>query len=241
MQAFTERRSYCLHLGMVDDADVHRGHAREERRPLLVDGLHHAVDGPRVGEDDQLGADVDGQAHRHRHAVDMEEGDRAHHPFFAFLQRAHPVLHLDRVDHQVVMGQHGGFGHAGRAAGVLEQRRVIRRDRDLRRRFGMRVQQLAEVVDPVALRHIHHLAVLLDGAFDQGVEGRGNVVGHIGNDDALDLRVGLDLLQLAVEAAEEDDGLRAGIAELVLDLARGVGGVGVDDNRAQLERAVEAR
>ena len=49
----------------------------------------------------------------------------------------------------------------------------------------------------------------------------------------------LHLLELAVERAEQDDGLRARVGELVLDLAGRVGGVGVDDDRAQLERAVE--
>ena len=185
-------------------------------------------------------ADVDRQAHRHRHAVDVEERDGAHHPLFALFERHHPAPHLHGVGHQVEMGEHGGFGHAGGAAGVLEERRVIRGYRDLGRRLRVCVEQLAEGVDAVALRHIHHQPILVQLALDHAVERRRHIVGHVGDDHAFDLRVRLRLLQLAVERAEQHDGFRARVAELVLDLAGRVGGVGVDDDRAQLERAVEA-
>ena len=188
----------------------------------------------------EFGAEVHRQAHRHRHAVDVEERDGAHHPLFAFLERHHPAAHLHGVGHQVAVGEHGGLGHAGGAAGVLEERRVIGGYGDLGRRLRVRVEQLAEGVDAVALRHIHHQPVLVQLALDHAVERRRHIVGHVGDDHALDLRVRLHLLQLAVERAEQHDGFRARVAELVLDLAGRVGGVGVDDDRAQLERAVEA-
>ena len=53
-----------------------------------------------------------------------------------FLQRGHPGLELQGIRHQVAVAGHGGFGDAGRPAGVLEQSDIV--GGDLRRCRGPR-------------------------------------------------------------------------------------------------------
>ena len=56
--------------------------------------------------------------------------------------------------------------------------------------------------------------------------------------DVLDRRVRDHFLQHVREVLEDDDDRRAGIDELVLELARGVQRIGVDDGHAGAQRAV---
>ena len=98
---------------------------------------------------------------------------------FAFFERTHPVLDLDRVGDQVVVREHRCLRHAGRAAGVLEEGDIVRINRHARRRLGVLVEQLLERIDAVAQRHVDHLAVLFDRALYQRIEGRGHVIGHV--------------------------------------------------------------
>jgi hypothetical protein len=69
------------------------------------------------------------------------------HLLFAPVSARAPTQHLGDVGHQVAVGQLGGLGQAGRAAGELEDGGVVAGSMVMRR-LGRRIgQQLLEEVD----------------------------------------------------------------------------------------------
>ncbi len=71
------------------------------------------------------------------------------------------------------------------------------------------------------------------------LEGKRERIEDIRHDHALDRRLLLHLAQARPEQIQQHDRLGAGIFELMLQLARGVGRVHIDNNRAQLHGAEE--
>ena len=136
------------------------------------------------------------------------------------------------------MGEDGAFRHAGGAAGVLQEGVVGRVQRDLGQR------QVAASLERVAQRHRaadvpcgHHVAHVLDDQVDDLRLGKRQQVADRGGDDVMDLRERLHLLERMGEIVEHDDGAGAGIGQLVLQLARRVLGVDIDDGAAGPEGA----
>ena len=124
------------------------------------------------------------------------------------------------------------LGNAGRAAGILEDGDILaldgRRGKGLARAFGQRGPE-GRVARQRPCRH--HFAA--HDKIDDGPLHGAQHVAHAGDDHVLDLRLGQGLLQDGGEILEHDDGQRAGILQLMLELARRVERVDVDGDEAR--------
>ena len=176
--------------------------------------------------------------HDHREAVDVEE---RHHREAALeaVPRAVPGVGLEDIRHERAVREHRALRHAGRAAGVLEDREVGGGDLHRHRRRALR----EDVPEPDRARVARDgnavpLLVLAREREERPQERR-EVLLDARDDDVPEAGRACDLLCLGVAAGEHDERLRAGVLELVLQLRCGVERVRRHDDRAGLERAVE--
>ena len=136
------------------------------------------------------------------------------------------------------MGEHRALGQAGGAAGVLQERNVVRGKRhrlQLRARSARerRAQAEGAVDAPVG----HHLLHLLHHEIDDPALGHGQHVAELGGDHMLHLGFRDHLLQGVGEVFDDHDGLGAGVLQLVLELARRVQRIDVDHRHASAQDA----
>ena len=104
-----------------------------------------------------------------------------------------------------------------------------------------RAPSAIDVVEPERARQLvrrHHLLHVADDEVDDRAL-EAEHVAERGDDDVLQLRPRRHLLQRDGEVLEDDDHFRAGVVELVLELAGGVERVDVDDDAAGAQRAEE--
>ena len=119
------------------------------------------------------------------------------------------------------MQQHGALGHARGAAGVLQQGDVV--GLDVGRLSVPRVPWATASLKRTAPRQVergHHLLDVAHDEVDQRALEQAQQVAHGGQHHMLDRRVGDALLQRGGEVLDDDDGLGAGVLELVLQFAR---------------------
>ena len=170
---------------------------------------------------------------------DMVERQRGDEDFTTRLElSADPGRSLLEIGDHVAVTQHGAFGDAGRAAGVLQEREVPAagrggpqglpcsflegtRERD-RARQPERGHQL--------LHPPHH-------EIDQRRFREAESIPHADEDHVLNLGASDDLGEGVREVLDDDDGPRARVVELVFEFARGVERVGVDDGEAGEQHA----
>ncbi len=135
------------------------------------------------------------------------------------------------------MGQHRALGDAGGAAGVLQEGKVVVGDRHVAiLGGGAAAQRLAEVDRAVDAPVRHHLLHVLDDVVDDPALGHRQHVAHLGGDHVLDAGLRDHLLQRVREILDDHDGLRARVAQLVLEFARRVERVHVHDRHAGAQR-----
>ena len=115
-RAAGERR--VLQLG-----DVHRRHAVDRRGPLFFDRVERRAGLKILGRDDHRRA-VDGAGQRAQHAAEavIERHGNAEAVVLGELLAAADVI---GVEQQIAVAEHGGFGEAGRAGGVLDVDRLL--------------------------------------------------------------------------------------------------------------------
>ena len=170
---------------------------------------------------------------------DMVERQRGDEDFPARLElSADPGRGLLEIGNYVAVAQHGAFGDAGCAAGVLQERDVPvagrggpqglpypflegARERDRARQMEWRHQ---------LLHPPHH-------EIDQRRFREAEPISHADEDHVLDLGASDDLGECVREVLEDNDGPRARVAELVFEFARGVERVGVDHGEAGEQHA----
>ena len=135
------------------------------------------------------------------------------------------------------MRQHCALGYSGRATGVLQEGNVLRTHVDgIEWKLASGLDRLAKVhcAWDMPLRHL--LAAMPHDVVDDPGFREAEEVSRRGYQHFLQARVRGHLLHNVGEVLQHHDGRRAGVLELVLQLPRGVKGVGVDDNQAAPQR-----
>ncbi len=147
--------------------------------------------------------------------------------------RLHPHFGLQHVRDDVAMEQRRALRHTGRAAGVLQERDVVRSERDrLQRALRAGRQRVGEAC---RVRHFvgrDHLLDVADHEVRDGALREAEQVADAGHDDLLQLRLVDDLFERRREVLEDDDRLGARVVQLMLELARRVQRVDVHDDAA---------
>ena len=136
------------------------------------------------------------------------------------------------------MGQHGALGQAGGAAGVLQKRQVVEGGFEwfhLRCRAAGKGGAHGDGAVDAPVRH--HFLHVLDDEIDDPALGHRQHVADLGGDDVFDRRGLEHLLQGGGEVFHDHDRLGAGVLQLVLQFARGVERIDVDDDHAGAQDA----
>ncbi len=170
------------------------------------------------------------------HMIERQCGDE--HLAFRADRRRDPRMNLAQIRDHVAMGQHRALRHAGGAAGVLKERDIVRLDR----RVGERLlrSQRERAIEAHGLRQAEGGNGAPDVAHDRIDDepfGAAQLVAGAGDDDDFDRRPVNRLFERAGEVLQNDDRLGARIGELMLELARRVQRVAVDDDVARAQRA----
>ena len=84
------------------------------------------------------------------------------------------------------MGEHSGLGRSGRAAGVLQESDIFHVDVDWRELRGVLLEQVVEQVDVWCGGRVGHGAAGAQLFGDHALEGPGQRVLHVSDDDMLD-------------------------------------------------------
>jgi len=137
------------------------------------------------------------------------------------------------------MRQHGSLGHAGRTAGVLEDRGVLGADVH-RSKGGLGAHELCEGM--LARGAVDRRAVplpLFAREREQHTEKCREVLLDVGEDQVPNRRPVARRTRDGVEPRERDERLGPGVRELPAQLGRGVKGVAWDHDRARAQRAIE--
>ena len=128
-----------------------------------------------------------------------------------------------QIGEHVAVGEHRPFGRARRAARVLQEGDVIRRELDpgqwalcptlhgVEQRYGFRDVPFG-----------HHFLDVLDEAVDQPALGCGDEVADLGADDVADRGLREHFLKGVSEVFQNDDGTGAGVLHLGFEFAGGV-------------------
>ena len=159
----------------------------------------------------------------HHQPEDVVERQRQHDDLAAGLARlGQDRLELLGIGDEVAVRQHRALREAGGAAGVLEEQDVV---------AGERHRLEGEVL---ALReHVGEAHRAGEARVDRGRRDRQPAaVAEVDGDHRLDRRLVEDLGEHRGRAAEDDDGLDAGVVQLVRELARRVERVDVHLRRA---------
>lgn len=190
----------------------------------MRDDLHENSAYSRIRRQQQLAAQLDAGQHSHSHAVDVEGRQGQQDLFLAWLQRGHPGVDWGEVGPQVAVGQLGGLGQPGCAAGELEDRPCVRRQWA---RWGLwpgprpaAAQRLVSAHDGETVCVVPLCTQLFGYAVAEGWP----ALGDIGQDDGLRRAVGLDFRHTPVEATEGDDGFSPGAPQQRLQLVGGMSG-----------------
>ncbi|KAF1068551.1 MAG: hypothetical protein GAK45_01338 [Pseudomonas citronellolis] len=200
----------------------------------LREFLDHGVEVTRVGHQDVV---VAGEHHRHAmegEGVDVVQRQRGDEDFATFIEvGAHQCLALQHVGDQVAVREHRALGDPGGATGVLQHGHVVATRGGfadaLATALGQRVGQLDRLRDVVGRDHF--LQVLDRGVDHEALERRQHVA-HFGDDHLADAGARQYILGQMGHVGQADQGLGAGIVELVFHLPRGVQRVGVDHDEA---------
>ena len=189
----------------------------------------------RIRHQHVLAADLQPGEHVRRQREDVIERQRGeNHGLLAGLQQR-LVQHrrrLQRIGHHVAMGQYRGLGYAGRAAGVLQERDVG--PGDLHRREIRPATQLEHLVETHRLRQRvgrDLLAHVAQHEIDERRLREAEPVADAGDDDMPQRRLVEHFRDNVRCLLEHDDRARAGILELVDELAMRVERVRVDDRK----------
>ncbi|MNV46495.1 hypothetical protein D3C71_1383290 [compost metagenome] len=171
--------------------------------------------------------------------IKRQGGDDA---FFAvFHQRLDPGVGLVDVGHEVAVRQHGGLGHARRAARVLQAGQVVWRERHFGEGGVASGAQRVSQPDGAGQRPgRHHAFDAADHEVDEAAFHRAQHFSDGGHQHALDCRAGQGLLQGGREIVGDHDGARSRVGQLVFKFVRRVERVAVDHDASGAQRAEQA-
>ena len=212
-------------MGQPVEQGVHR---REVVEDLALQVLEHRFQVARIGDQDVAPAGVHGQHHVHREREDMVERQRADAgDLLARLadvlqHRVEPGFALQRIGDDVAMQQHRTLADAGGAAGVLQHGNVLGPHRHRHKAAAAALGHGGLVAHGAGqLERGHQLLDLAHHIVDQQAL-EAQLIAHAAQHHMLHRRLGDALLQRVGEVFDDDDGLGAGVLELVLQFAGGV-------------------
>ena len=208
-----------------------------ERRPAqrLDEGRNVA----RIGDHEIGRADHQGHEAVHlqrEHVIERQGGDER---FAVGLERRRdPCVDLAQVGDHVAMGQHRALGHAGGSAGVLKKGDVVGLDGRVGERAPRAQGQRAIEAHGVGqMKGGNGAPDVAQRRIDQRALDAAQLIASAGDDHEFERRPVVRLLDRGGEVLKDDDRLRAGIGKLVLELARRVERVAVDDHIAGAQGA----
>nr|GEU28155.1 hypothetical protein [Tanacetum cinerariifolium] len=147
-----------------------------------------------------------------------------------------PLLDLQHVGNDVLVREHGALGHARGAARVLQESGVGQRAGDGREFHPRAMRQRGLEAHRVGQRiRRHHALDIAHDKVDQHALGQPQHFAHAADNDVLDLGAAQHLLERVGKVFQEDDGAAAGVVELMLELARRVQRVDIDDRVASAQ------
>ena len=222
---------------MVGQAVEQRVHGREAVEGVLGQFLEHGRQVARVGDQDGLAARAHAQHHVHGEREDVVQRQRADAGLlFACGHLLHhgvvPRLGLQHVGDHVAVQQHGALAHTRGAAGVLQQRDVVRLDVGLLERAARALGH--RVIEAHGTRQVvggHHLLDVAHHIVDERALEQAQLVAHGAQHHVLDGRVRNAALQRGGEVFDDDDGLGTRVLELMLQFARRVQRVHIDHHK----------
>ena len=223
-------------LDRVVDGHVHGGHAREQRRPVLVDRGQHAVE-VEAGQQHQGGAKAQAEQQADGQPVHVEEGQHGHHDLAPRVGVGEPGPYLLDVGPEVGVGEHHALGDPGGAAGVLEQGQVVVGvDLDQLRGRRRRGQRVAPASHRLVLADAGAGRLALLGVRGQPPLEPGQLVQHRGDDHLADRGPRAQRLDPVIGQVEADQHLDPGVGQLVAELPLGVEGVVLDHGGPEAQR-----
>ncbi len=219
---------------------VDRGQAVER---LAAQVLEHRRDVARVGDQQVARAHAQAQHHVRVEAEDVIQRQRADGDDLLALghlaqRRLVPGVGLQDVGDEIAMQQHRTLADACGAAGVLKHRDVVGPHPDRLERGAPALRhRVVEAHGAGQLERRHHLLDVAHDDVDERALEQAQHVAHRGEDHLLRRHVLEHVLQRGGEVLDDDDGLGARILQLVLELARRVQRVDVDDDQAGAQQA----
>ena len=150
--------------------------------------------------------------------------------------RLHPCFRGQQVRHDRVVKERGALGDAGRAAGILQDRHILRPEigtGELHRAAGGNHGVELEMSRQRPCRN--QLAHLANDEVDDAALEEAHEVAERSDDDMLDRRAGDCFLERRREVLENDHRLRAGIHELMMQFGRRVERIDVDRDEPGLQ------
>ncbi len=223
---------------MIEQRIEERVDAADHGELLLGQLAYEPRDVARVGDQDVLAAD-----HHHVQAVHGEREDVIERQRgdddrpLAIHRRLEPGFVLQERRDDVAMQEHRAFGHAGGAAGVLQEGEVIMGERRRRqlgaRAFGERLLEGHRAGQIVRRHHLLHLAH--HQIHHQALEPEH--LAERSHHHVLERRSRAYLLEHGGKVLEDHDRFGARVLELVLELTGGVERVDVDHHAAGTQRA----
>ena len=172
---------------MVDDRGVHGWDAGVHGHLFPLNDIQYQLRLAGIRCDDQLCTAVHGEKLGHRQSVNVEERDRAEYLFAAVFHIPVPGLQLLNIGAETSMGQHGRLGHAGCAASILEENRIVRAHVDGGRPGRVCVDEIVETPDAGTIRDIDHHATGPYLSFHKFIEREAQGIGDIRHNDMLEV------------------------------------------------------
>ena len=167
----------------------------------------------RIGDQDVFTASPHPEHHVHGERKNMVQRQRANiDGRLACRQAGHrrdiPGFGLQHVGDHIAVQQHSAFGHAGRAAGVLQHGDVVGLDVGPLQRTARTLRQ--RVIKAYRVRQVerrHHLLDVAHHIVDQCALEKPQLVAHCAQNDVLHGRVDDALVQGTGKVFDNDDGL----------------------------------
>ncbi len=162
------------------------------------------------------------------------------HDLLPFLDKGLPLLvellhvcpDLLHVGHEIAVAEHRALGNTCGAAGVLQDRGVVQRQRH--RLEAVVAAATQHLLEGNGLRQAvlgHHLLQVLDRGVDQQPLERRQHVTDARLDEHLDAGIGQDLLHQLAERIQVNQPPHPGILELVTHLPCGIERIGIDHDQ----------
>ena len=225
-------------VGVFQQRREQRVDAGDQRHRLARQVLDEARQIPRVGDQHVVTAEFEEEEQVHRQRKDVIQRQRSGPDVPGALEIGlRPGRNLQDVGDHVPVSEHGALGHAGGAAGVLQERDVVPRDLHVLVRCAPSLRQRGAVADRAGnVPARDHFLDMPDHEVEQHPLEQRELVPDFGDDDSLYVRVPDDLFHGMREILQHQDGFGAAVLELVFEFPRRVHRIDVDHHESRTQR-----